>query len=225
MKRLCIMLICVLCVVCMVGCGKKEEKPIENETNQVDIEQNDTEVTDDKSEDEVKEDVEALYDAYAKVGGESIYINFKEGLRRKNSNGTSFVFSGSSVDIVEFVFDKENDFAGTYLDVFNYMNDGRTLSNMYAYSDADFHEFEIPFIIEKKSEEHVVINDRDMQRFTGNVVDLNGRNCYVYGYAFVIEDIPCMLVGFVLSEEQEQSLIDSIHEEVDIMIKTVRTEY
>lgn len=80
--------------------------------------------------------MEALYDDYVIADG-SIYINYKSSFRRDDRKSDSWVFHGSAVDLVCFAFDNKNEFVGTYLDVFDYLNDGRILRN-YAFGLCTF---------------------------------------------------------------------------------------
>lgn len=164
------------------------------------------------------------YEDYAKISGKSIYVNYKNG-RRDNVKSSSVVFHGTAVDLVAFAYDDGEGFSGTPADALALINDGRILDDIYMYTFADFHDYDTAHIIDIQTTENMEINGYDMQKFTGVVVDDNGLACYVYGYAFVIEGTPCVLAGFVLSEGQEQSLIDAINVEVDTMVKTIRTEF
>jgi hypothetical protein len=164
------------------------------------------------------------YEDYAKISGKSIYVNYKNG-RRDNVKSSSVVFHGEATNLVALAYDKGAGFTGGPTDALALINDGRMLRDIVMYSDADFHDYDTTYLIDIKTTENVKINDYDMQKFTGSVMSTDDRNCYVYGYAFVIEGTPCVLAGFVLSEDQEQSLINAINIEVDTMVKTVRTEF
>ncbi len=72
----------------------------------------------------------------------------------------------------------------------------------------------------------VTINGIDMYMFEGTInygrdVKFDG---YAKGYAFILDGIPCEIVGSVVDESQDQKLIDEIDEIITAMAKTVRSE-
>lgn len=75
-------------------------------------------------------------------------------------------------------------------------------------------------------DEEVTINGIDMYMFEGTIN--YGRDAkfdgYAKGYAFVLDGIPCEIVGSVVDESQDQKLIDEIDEIITAMAKTVRSE-
>ena len=221
MKRILALLLAAIMAFALVACANQPE---EQETNAPTAQQtNGTEPTNQTDPTQGSEEPDDDYEEYVKISSKSIYVNFKSG-RRDNVKSSSIVFHGETTNLVALSYDKGAGFVGTSADAFTLINDGRILKNISMYTDADFYD-DIKYIMEIKTTENVKINDYDMQKFTANVMSSNDRNCYVYGYAFVIEGTPCVLAGFVLSEDQEQSLINAINIEVDTMVKTVRTEF
>lgn len=49
-------------------------------------------------------------------------------------------------------------------------------------------------------------------------------DCYIYGYSFVFEDVPCLIIGVVSDKTQPQEEIDSLTAIVDAMMASVRNE-
>ena len=222
MKRILALLLAAIMVFTLVACA---DQPEEKGTNPPTSQQtNGTEPTNQTDPTQGNEDPADKYEGYAEIGGKGIYVNFKSD-RRDNVKSSSIVFHGEATNLVALSYDKGSDFAGTPADALTLINDGRMFWDIVMYSDADFHDYDKTYLIDIKTTENVKINDYDMQKFTGSVVSTDNRTCYVYGYAFVIEGTPCVLAGFVLSEGQEQSLINAINVEVDTMVKTVRTEF
>ena len=219
MKKICIVLICITLLGGVMGCGKKsDDKPIDNSEHPMSIEKTaeDEAISDEKSEEEY---TEILY-----VPFKEVYINYKRG-RRKNHHAGTVVFATSGKYILDFAYESEEAFTGNYKDVFDYLNDGRVLKAVNNYiTEVNFKDYESVYYINKLSEEDVSINGIDMQRIKGEVVSDEGIVCDVYGYAFVLNDVPCMLLSLILTENPEQDLVDSLNEEVEIMIKTARTE-
>ena len=221
MKRILALLLAAIMAFALVACA---DQPEEKGTNPPTSQQtNGTEPTNQTDPTQGSEEHGDKYEGYTKISGKSIYVNYKNG-RRDDNKSSSEVFHSEASNLVAFAYDDGEGFTGTPADAFALINDGRILKNISLYTNADFYD-DIKYIMEIKTTENVKINDYDMQKFTANVMSSNDRNCYVYGYAFVIEGTPCVLAGFVLSEDQEQSLINAINIEVDTMVKTVRTEF
>lgn len=75
------------------------------------------------------------------------------------------------------------------------------------------------------SSEKKTINDIEMYRFEGTI-NYGKQNIYdgfALGYYFVIDNIPCEIVGSVIDREQASELIEDITTLVDQMALTVRT--
>jgi len=76
------------------------------------------------------------------------------------------------------------------------------------------------------SMEEVEINGIAAQKVTGTV-EYGMKNmtyCYLYGYSFVFEDVPCAIIGVVSDKSQPQEEIDELIAIVDAMMESVRTE-
>lgn len=76
-------------------------------------------------------------------------------------------------------------------------------------------------------EEYVTINGIDMYRYEGTIKEGYGDNkydCYALGYSFIMDGVPCTVGGAVLEEAQSDELIKEIHDTVEAMIRTLRTE-
>ena len=78
-----------------------------------------------------------------------------------------------------------------------------------------------------EKEETIDINGREVYMFEGqlNCTDQTGEyKIYAVGYSFIMDEIPCMVIGTVLEKEQPQDMIDEIRTYVDYMITTLRSE-
>lgn len=216
-------LITVILILGTVGCTQIStsfpETAIRNENTDTDSDETKKIETD--AQTEAPEDDE--YDNRAFVSGKKIYVNYKDG-RRKDEKHTSLVFHNNHSDMVSLVYNKVDAFNGKLDDVFDFLNTGLLFGDLAVYADASFFDSTKSYEISATSKESVSFGDLDTVKIVGSVEDTYGRVCHVYGYTFIIDDVPCFLVGFVFTEEQEQSMIDSINAEVDAMIKTVRTE-
>ena len=78
-----------------------------------------------------------------------------------------------------------------------------------------------------ENEETLEINDIELYRFEGKLDctdDLGDYELYTVGYSFIMDEIPCMVIGTVLDRDQPQDMIDEIRTYVDYMITTLRSE-
>lgn len=80
--------------------------------------------------------------------------------------------------------------------------------------------------IKISKDEEVQINGIDIYSFEGTInygtdTKFDG---YAKGYSFVLDGVPCEIIGSVIDKSQDKELIREIEEIVSEMIKTVRTE-
>mgnify|MGYP004453799129 CR=1 FL=1 len=77
------------------------------------------------------------------------------------------------------------------------------------------------------SVENVEINGISVQRVIGTVEYgiLDKYDCYLYGYSFIFEGVPCAIIGVVTDLDQPQKEIDELTDIVDAMMKSVRKTY
>ena len=81
-----------------------------------------------------------------------------------------------------------------------------------------------------KDTKEMTINGTDYVRYQGYLVcegELKKMyNCFFVGYTFICEkdgkNVPCQMIGAVVSDEQEQSDIDEITKYTDAMVYTIR---
>lgn len=80
--------------------------------------------------------------------------------------------------------------------------------------------------IDKVTKEEVTVNGIDTIRLQGtaNCGRETLYDAYIYGYAFIINEHPCSIIGVVKDVSQPQQEIDSVTELVDAMMATVRNE-
>lgn len=225
MKRLLLILFCLCMVVALFACGDETPK---GESSAPSTEQTgNPDSTDEKDTtsgtEEPKPEDAVSYDNWAKVGGKSIYVNYRDG-RRKDEQTTSVVFHSNHTDMVALTYNKADEFTGGLADVFDFLNTGAVFNDVASYAEANFFDISKTHKIEKTSDKAVTIGELNAMEINGRVADANGRVCYAHGYTFVIEGVPCFLVGFVFTESQDKDMITAINTEVDTMIQTVRTE-
>lgn len=76
-------------------------------------------------------------------------------------------------------------------------------------------------------EEYVTINGIDMYRYEGTIAVQNeteSHEGYAMGYSFIMDGVPCTVGGAVLEVEQSEETIKEIHDTVEAMIRTLRSE-
>lgn len=77
------------------------------------------------------------------------------------------------------------------------------------------------------NEEYVTINGIDMYRYEGTISVRNeteSHDGYALGYSFIMDGVPCTVGGAVLEEAQSEETIKEIHDTVEAMILTLRSE-
>ena len=77
---------------------------------------------------------------------------------------------------------------------------------------------------EISSREAVQVNGFDSVKFSGTVNRDDGKQYYFYGYSFIIDDLPCAVIGIVSDPESGEAEIKAIEEETDWVASTIRTE-
>lgn len=73
--------------------------------------------------------------------------------------------------------------------------------------------------------EEGTINGIKMYKFEGtiNYGKSNVYDGYAIGYSFILDDVPCEIIGSVIDKSQSEQLIKEVKDTVNEMIKTVRT--
>ncbi len=221
MKKLALILALLMIVMSFAGCANETETPSNPETSGTGT--SPTSSTDTNENPTTSAPKEDAYDNWAKVGGKSIFVNYKSG-RRKDDKSNAIVFHDNHTDMIALHYNKADAFNGDAEEAFAFLNNGLLFGDLAAYAEANFYDDVSKYVIEKTKGENKKVNSVDMFNFTGTVTDAEGRVCYVYGYTFVIEGVPCMLAGLVCSEDQSQQVKDAINTEIDTMAETVRTK-
>lgn len=76
------------------------------------------------------------------------------------------------------------------------------------------------------TESSVEINGITTHKIVGTVECgiTTSTDCYIYGYSFIFEDVPCSIIGVVSDKAQPQEEIDELTAIVDAMMESVRNE-
>ena len=141
--------------------------------------------------------------------------------RRVKGISDTTIFYGNGKSMVSVKPVKE-EFSGAYKDIFAVLNTGKNLDDIDRGLVVSFDDDkEYPFIVE--SETDVEIKGMQCRKITGSMTDKADRKILGYGYTFIFENIPFMMMGYVFDESDDtvkQELID----EVEVMIGSLRTE-
>lgn len=77
-----------------------------------------------------------------------------------------------------------------------------------------------------ENEDYLTVNDIESYYFEGtiNYGKDNIHDGYAVGYAFIMDGVPCEIIGSVIDDEQSTDTIQEIKDNVDAMMESVRTE-
>lgn len=160
-----------------------------------------------------------------KIVGRSLFINYNSS-RRTFSQSNTIVYYNNNSDVISLAYDFDENilFSGTAREALDYLNDGRIFRAIDTHGDAYFSKNGMIYKIDFSSIEDKAIKDINSVVFYGSVTDDEGIKCYIYGYAFVLENTAFILSGVDTSRQQREEIKNSIIEEIDGMIMTVRNE-
>lgn len=222
MKKILIIFLITTLIVGLVGCGESKSETSNNSsvdrtsnsvvgeetTKEQVINQSESNENDDKNNSDVG--LELTH----KVPGKDIYIDYTNKYQNIEYGFTE-VFTIHTKKIIAFTSDIN--------------------SNAVDLQDAHMKAwdmFELCMQTEQYNrikiteEEYVTINGIDMYRYVGTMpYEHEGTpyDGYAVGYTFIIDGVPCCLVGSVLDYEQSPEIIEEIDTMVEAMIQTVRT--
>lgn len=135
------------------------------------------------------------------------------------SDTTALYGGGESIVSVKPVTEE---FSGTYKDILPALNTGKMWKEVAWCMDIKLPDDE-DFLFTVESESDVEVKGLQCRKITGSVTDKEGKKLLGYGYTFIFDNIPFMMMGYVFDESDDtvkQELID----EVEVMIGSLRTE-
>ena len=211
MKKLLLTLLCGTLVLGMTtGCGDKSVNEENKETNNNPTEEN--------IKQEENNSVDLTYTH--KVPGKNIYVdvpNWDPMELTKQMMTTVYKIQGSKYVAITDIGETVNTLNEAYQKTFDVFK-----ANMYRY-----HPINSISITSEKTEK---VNGMEVYRFEGTMncrkTDDTSANydAYVVGYSFILNGVPCSIIGSVQDVAQNQSMIKEMKATVESMIKTVRTE-
>ena len=216
MKKL-VKMFMVLFLLCNIaGCGDRENENLSNNDNNI-VQNDSTDVDTDKDSVEKNDMLKRTYD----VPGKSIYIDVPDWLDTT----------------LGFTWYTHSDYM--FIAIVSQMRSNATDLES-AHSDAIewFHGDVVDEVMSKHlnvaKDSYVTINGIELYQYEGTLscatdnFDLENpekqRDIYTKGYSFIMDGVPCTVIGGLLSDEQNQSDIDDISEIIDAMIQTLRSE-
>jgi len=236
-KAICVVLGAAF-LISVAGCSKKPDETKISETGSEVQTTASSETAADTSE-VPSSGLDEDFKDYTKVSNLELftaYMNYNKKYRENQfSHGNYYEERGSDqvcfpvlVRYDEEVFGKP--FDGELDDIFDIYNNGdffmaasRCSGNGVPYNMND----EV-VLIETDSSEKVNINGIDTIHFTGHAsYNKSGdelQNFYVTGYTFIFNEQPYMLAGIIFDEKAGDDLRPEMDKEIDIMMKTVRSE-
>jgi len=154
-----------------------------------------------------------------KVPDKKIYINYPNSYGYKSTSHTDIAHPSKDF-LVGVTFDTEKVFNNSDKIEIVKMLENKFLSNISLSTSGSIKEQNINI----KDKENKIVNSYDAVKFTGSIQNSygDGWECYVYGYAFVAEGVPCAVIGVVSAKDQKQEQIKEVTETVDEMMKTLR---
>ena len=153
-----------------------------------------------------------------KVPSKEVYFNYPSYLAKFEQSYTEVLFTSKDA-VVGICFDFLNAYTGTLDDVYDHLLP-YYLDNVSTTSRCTL--FGAPYKL--VSAESVTVNGLESSRFVAVATGEEGWDCHVYGYSFLIDGLPCAVIGIVSTEEQAADMIAEYDALVDKIAGTTRTK-
>lgn len=214
-KSICIFLSALLCLLCCVGCGKTDN--IEPETNGSANASTPVQTESDTKKQE-KAELDFNTETY-RVPVNAIYIELPSSpyhLVEMGYTKAAFIYDEQCISIT-------GNHASGAVDLEQAQKD-----NIEEYALSVDNQMHIDSLTVSE-DEYITINGIEMYRFEGefNCTRTAGSYTqYAVGYTFIMDGVPCSLIGTVMNrfEEQPDSVKKDVEEKVDALIQTLRSE-
>lgn len=213
MRKFLSVLLVIMLVVSLAACANNNtpddtNKPTSTNSEEQASTNNETPTS---SSNETKENVKT-----AQIPGREIYVDYSTSMRKKDQGNTVLMYKSNDC-LVGLSYQKTG-FTGTLNDVVDlfknsFINDAANSSR------GDLYGSEISI----SSSQKTTMANRESIKFTGTVRNEDSWDCHVYGYAFIIDNIPCAVIGLVSAQAQDASMISEIDAHVEEIASTIRT--
>lgn len=214
MRKFLSVLLVIMLVVSLVACANNNTPDDTNEPSSTNSEEqaSTNNETPTSSSSETKENVKT-----AQIPGREIYVDYSSSMRKKDQAYTVLMYENNDA-LVGLSFKNDGGFNGSLDDVVNlfksdFINDAATSSS------GDLYGSEISITSSQKT----TMANRESIKFSGTVRNKDTWDCHVYGYAFIIDNIPCAVIGLVSAQAQDASMISEIDAHVEEIASTIRT--
>ena len=213
MKKVICLLLALVMVLSLAACGKQPADQQPEETSKTpEKETTQTATTEATS---APEETEAA-GIVLQVPSKEIYFNCPDGWSySKETYSTVLMETNASLVAVcyNWVIPYEGDLEG----IVAFFSDG-VMRDVSPYSQGYLGAASIT----TTSAEKTKLGNQECVRFIGTVPNTEW-NCHVYGYVFVVNDIPMMVMGLVSTQAQDAQMISDINALTDQIAATVRT--
>lgn len=230
MKRLILLIMLVCLATSFIACGKDEVPESEGQDVVLKDNQN-VESTDDKDDTETNNVTENDNMEVDYIGA-MCYDYSAENQWIEEHLGTHFTMNQDENIVVGVFYDSENN--SSVEKVIEYVNK-YTFAHAAAYVSRTGLCLGGDIVV--TSSENVTVNDLECMRFEGNTPNETSYrdvdtgeiissewDAYVYGYTFLVDNKSYAVIGIVTPEEQEQSMIDEMKQQVDDIMASMRDE-
>ena len=212
MKKIFALILAIILCFSLAACGGETKEP-QNENNDTSITESKNDETENNEKEEQKNSVD-LSLTY-KVPMKNVYVdapNYQE-----IEEGYTELFIVHESKYVAITSDKKS--TATSVKDAHEIAFNKFKTNMQNYEGGVN-----SIVIEK--EETKQINGIEVYCFEGkiNYGKDNVYDGYAKGYAFIMDGVPCEIIGSVIDDGQSSALINEISTVVDAMIKTAREE-
>lgn len=212
MKKIFALILAMALCISLVACGGETKEP-QNENNDTSITESKNDETESTNKEETKDSVE-LSLTY-KVPMKNVYVdapNYQE-----IEEGYTELFIVHESKYVAITSDRKSIAAS--------VKDAHEIAFNKFKTNMQNYEGGVNGISIVK-EETKQINGIEVYSFEGkiNYGKDNVYDGYAKGYAFILDGVPCEIIGSVIDDSQSDALINEISAVVDAMIKTAREE-
>lgn len=218
MKKLMLILLVAVMSIGIIACGKEEVNPNDGgnkenqETQNVGV-SSETEESSNTGTENIKNDVQSLKAILADV-----YLDYEPELTTREEGYTVLVYNTNDA-LVGLTALTDDKYSGTLKDAVElfktqFLYDASCVSKGALFGSS----FEVT------SSKEVTIAGRESVCFIATVSNRDKWDCHVYGYVFVIDEVPCAVIGLVSADTQDPAMIAEIDARVDRMAATIRTE-
>lgn len=218
MKKIILALLISIMSIVMIGCGKTDVPQNDSGSQNSQETQNDNNNSEkeDSSNSETEEDKSNLQ--VIKPGLSNIRVDAEVNLTTKERRFTVMAYNTNDA-LVGLTVLRDKTYTGAVIDAVDLFRE-QFLKDTSTSSRGDLYGS----VFEVTSTKEVTIAGRESVRFTATASNQGKWDCHIYGYVFVIDEVPCAVIGLVSSDTQDPDLIAEIDARVDRMAATIRTE-